>query len=260
MAALLEDRIAVVTGAACGIGREVCLKAAEYGASIVALDRDPAGAKATADEVNAFGGTALYAECDVSNRVDVNAAFELALDRFGRVDMVSNNACVRITAAMTDVTEEQWDRSFDMNCKGAMFVCQSAAKIMKEQNFGRIVVTASQFGTEDAYENNAYATSMAVLPAMIRGFAAELSRYNVLSNVVSPGYTDTRLFRNGMAERAKREGRPAQEVIAELLRGVPIGRICHPEEVAELICFLGSEKNAYISGTDIQITGGKIMH
>jgi len=257
---MLRSRVAVVTGAARGMGEQICLKMARYGADIAALDLDGEGAKETAQKVEALGRRAIGLQVDVSNKAQVDKAFAAAVAVFGKVDILSNNAGICVPALMTEVTEAQWDKSFAVNCKGAMLMCQAAAKIMQENNYGRIIVTASQSGKAGEYANGPYCVSKATVGMMMQILTIELAKYNILSNSISPGYTNTELFRNGMADRGTQEGRPAKELIDELMENVPAGRAAEPEEIAELVCFLGSEKNSYISGTDILIAGGNVMY
>lgn len=257
---MLKDRVAVVTGAARGMGKQICLKMAGYGADIVALDLDEKGAQQTADEVRALGRRAVAMQVDVSSKAQVDAAFAAAVKEFGKVDILSNNAGICIPAQMTEVTEAQWDKSFAVNCKGAMFMCQAAGQIMKKNRYGRIIVTASQSGKAGEFANGPYCVSKATIAMMMQVLTIELSQYGILANSISPGYTDTTLFRNGMADRAVQEGRPAHELIDELMSTVPIRRPAQPEEIAELVCFLASEKNSYVTGTDILIAGGNVMY
>ena len=257
---MLKNRVAVVTGAARGMGREICLKMAGYGADIVALDLDEKSAQETAREVQRLGRRAIAIQVDVAHKEQVDTAFDAAVKAFGRVDILSNNAGICIPAQMVDVTEAQWEKSFAVNCKGAMFMCQAAAKIMKRNRYGRIIVTASQSGKAGEFANGPYCISKATIAMMMQVLTIELSQYGILANSISPGYTDTTLFRNGMADRAVQEGRPTHELIDELMRTVPIRRPAQPEEIAELVCFLASDKNSYVTGTDILIAGGNIMY
>lgn len=257
---MLKHRVAVVTGSARGMGRAICLAMANYGADIVSLDLDGNGAEKTAEEVRATGRRAVSMKLDVANKADVDAAYVLAMKTFGRVDILSNNAGICIPALMTEVSEAQWDKSFAINCKGAMFMAQGAAKIMQDQNYGRIIVVASQSGKVGEYANGPYCVSKATIAMMVQVLAKELSQFNIIANSVSPGYTNTDLFRNGMADRAKQEGRPVEILIDELMQNVPAGRAAEPEEIAELVCFLASDKNTYLTGTDILISGGNVMH
>lgn len=257
---MLMGRVAVVTGAARGIGKAVCLKMADYGADIIALDLDEAGVMATAAEIKVLGRRAIGLKVDVANRADVTAAFDVAVKEFGKVDILSNNAGICIPAQMIDVTDAQWDESFAINCKGVMLMCQAAAKVMMQNGYGRIIVTASQSGKAGEFANGPYCVSKATVSMIVQELTIELAQYGILSNAVSPGYTDTALFRHDMANRAVQEGRPAHELIDELMSTVPIRRAAQPQEIAELICFLGSERNSYITGTDILITGGKVMY
>lgn len=257
---MLKGRVAVVTGAARGIGRAICLKMADYGADIAALDLDEAGAAATAEEIQASGRRAIGLKVDVTNQADVSAAFDSVVKEFGKVDILSNNAGICVPAQMLDVTDAQWDRSFAVNCKGVMFVCQAAAKIMKTNGYGRIIVTASYAGKTGEFANGPYCASKAAVSMIMQELTIELAQYGILSNSISPGYTDTAMFRNSISERAVQEGRPAHELIDELMSIIPIRRAAKPEEIAELVCFLSSEKNSYITGTDILITGGKVMY
>lgn len=257
---MLKGKATVVTGAARGMGREICLKMAGYGASIVALDLDEENAKKTAADIVSMGGKAFGMKVDVANKEMVDAAFAAAVKEFGHVDILSNNVGICIPVLMTEVTEAQWDKSFAINCKGTMLTCQTAAKIMKEQNYGRIIVTASQYCKVDGYANGPYCISRAGVSMMMQVMAIELSGYNVLVNSISPGYTVPPIFSNGVGDRVVRDGRHAKEIADELMGTVPIGCVTKTDEIAELVCFLGSEENSCITGTNVIIAGGNIIY
>ena len=254
----LKGKVAVITGASKGIGQTAAIGLAKAGARVVILCRsEPKGAL---EGIAAAGEEGCWIATDVTDEVSVNAAFAEILRRFGAVHVVFNNAGICIPAQMTEVTEAQWDKSFAVNCKGAMFMCQAAGQIMKKNRYGRIIVTASQSGKAGEFANGPYCVSKATIAMMMQVLTIELSQYGILANSISPGYTDTTLFRNGMADRAVQEGRPAHELIDELMSTVPIRRPAQPEEIAELVCFLASEKNSYVTGTDILIAGGNVMY
>ncbi len=257
---MLQNRIALVTGAARGMGRATCLKMAGYGADIIAADIELAAAEKTAAAVRALGRRAIAVRMDVSDKAEVDAGFKRAVEEFGRLDILCNYAGIVIAQVLTEITEEQWYKSMDVNAKGALLVSQAAARIMIPQKYGRIINTASQSGTQGEYANGPYCISKATIPMLTQILAIELSKYNIICNSMSPGYTNSELFQNGMADRAKQEGTSAKALINDLMKNVPIGRAAEPEEIAELACFLASEKNTYLTGTDLLIAGGNVMH
>ena len=257
---MLKNRIAFVTGAARGMGKSICMKMAGYGADIIAVDIDAAGVEQTAAEVRKLGRQALAFKMDVRNKQEIDDVVAQAVKEFGKIDILCNNAGVVIPTLLMDMTDDNWDKSFDINVKGPLHIVQAVAKNMIANKYGRIINTSSMSGTNAEYANGSYNCSKAAITMMSQVLALELAEYNILVNTVSPGYTNSELFKNGMAARAKEENRPAEELVSELVATVPLKRPAEPDEIAEMIAFLASEKNSFTTGANILITGGKVMH
>ncbi|MCD7895345.1 MAG: SDR family oxidoreductase, partial [Planctomycetaceae bacterium] len=184
---MLKDRIALITGASRGMGRATCLAMARYGANIVAADIDLAGAEKTAKDVRDLGRKSIAVKLDVSKAVEVDAGFAKAMAEFGRLDIMCNYAGIVIASTFTEITEDQWEKSMAINAKGALLVSQAAARIMKEQKYGRIINTASQSGTQGEFANGPYCISKATIKMMTQIMAIELSPYNILVTAMSTG-------------------------------------------------------------------------
>ncbi len=257
---MLKDRVAFVTGAARGMGKEICMKMAGYGAHIIAVDLDEAGVNSTVEEVKKLGRKAVGYKLNVSDKEQVNSVVEKAVKEMGKIDILCNNAGVVIPTLLVDMTDDIWDKTFAVNVKGPLYLVQAVARVMMKNQYGRIVNTSSMSGTEGEYANGSYCCSKAAITMMSQVLALELAEHNILVNTISPGYTNSELFKNGMADRAKEEKKPAEELIGDMMQTVALKRPAEPEEIAETIAFYASEKNSYTTGANILITGGKVMH
>ena len=256
---MLKNRVAFVTGAARGMGKMFCLTLAQYGADIVAVDIDEEGALKTAEEVKALGRKAIAFKLDVTNKEQVNKAVDEAVKVFGRIDVLCNNAGIVNSSLLVDLDEKTWDKVMTVNAKGVFLVAQAVAKVMIKQKYGRIINMASQAAKVGEYANGAYSASKAAVSMITQVLGLELAEYNILVNCLAPGYIDTELLREALTTRAPKEGMTPEAYTQKLVNTVPMKRLAKPVEIAELVAFLASEKNSYLTGTQLYITGGKLM-
>ncbi len=263
----LEGKVVVVTGGASGIGRAVCEGMAECGARVVVADVvQEAGQKAAAELQERFQAEALFVLTDVTSRASVNQMVAAALDRFGRLDVLVNNAGINIPRLLVDpagqeeLTEEIWDKVTAVNQKGMFLCAQAAARQMLKQGGGVIVNMASEAGSEGSAGQSVYAATKAAAYALTRSWAKELGQQGVRVVGVAPGILEATALRSPEYERALAYTRG---ITVEQLRegykkaSIPLGRVGRLKEVADLVCFLASSRASYIHGTVVNISGGK---
>jgi 3-oxoacyl-[acyl-carrier protein] reductase len=245
MSGRLEGRVAVVIGAARGIGRAITLRFREEGALLVLGDRDGALLARTAAELGA-----AHAPCDVAERDAIEALVELALERWGRLDILVQNAGIFPETPLHAITVEEWDRVLAVNLRGCFLAVQAALRPMRPQRRGRIVLTSSITGPRVVPPGHAhYAASKAGINGLIRAAALEAASAGVTVNGVEPG----NILTEGM--QAERSG----DYIAAMERSIPMGRLGDPRDVANAVLFLASDEAAYVTGTTIVVDGGQTL-
>jgi NAD(P)-dependent dehydrogenase (short-subunit alcohol dehydrogenase family) len=241
----LEGKTAIVTGSRRGIGKAIALALAEEGARVVVTDVDQGDCQKVADAIIAAGGKALAVKCDISQKAEVQEMVARAIAEFGRVDILINNAAVGVIKPFVRITEEDWDRTFAVNVKGAFLCSQAAAKNMIKNGEGRIVnisSVASGGGGGATPLMAAYIASKGGLKSLTEAMAVELATFGINVNAICPGTIDSGVVPESMKERS--------------LRTVPKGRLGRPEEVANMVVFLVSPEADYITGSIITIDGG----
>ncbi len=242
-----NGRVAIVTGASRGIGRRIALALAGLGARVVAGGRE-GHAQGVVQEIAASGGTAAAASVDVTDQVSVAAMVDLALDRFGRVDVLVNNAGIARDQLVLRMKREDWDAVLATNLTGAFTCVQAAIRPMLKQRSGRIVCISSVVGLMGNAGQANYAASKAGLMGFARALAREVGSRGITVNVVAPGYVDT-----DMTRLVPSEAREA------LMAQIPAGRLGTPADVAAAVCFLASDEASYITGQVLGVNGGMYM-
>jgi NAD(P)-dependent dehydrogenase (short-subunit alcohol dehydrogenase family) len=256
---ILKGKVAVVTGAASGIGRACALALAEAGAQVVAADINAAGARATVDAIAAFQRRAIPVTVDVGNLGQIDAMVEQALAAFGQIDILVNNAGVTRRADIMELTEADWDRIHRVNAKGVFFCLQRVAREMIPRRSGRIINIASIAGKGYAGTSNAaYAASKGAVISLTRTASQQLAKYDITVNSVCPGVTRTALSEANMAVRAKERGVTVEEMERLRAAGIPLGRANDPEDIAAMAVFLASPGARNITGQNYNVDGGII--
>lgn len=243
----LKDRVAVITGAASGIGRETSLTLANEGATIVAVDRVEKELGETEGMIRDQEGECLPIVADVAKSSMVEEMVRQTVDTYGKIDILVNNAGV--IGPMMDiweVTEEEWDDVFDNNLKSVFLCSKHVSPIMIEQKSGNIVNMASIAGKEVSEGIAAYSATKAGVIALSRSFAKELAPHGIRVNAVSPALTDTPMV-SFMSDELKKF----------LASKIPIGRMGQPEDVAQMILFLVSERSSWVVGQCLSVSGGR---
>jgi len=245
----LDGRVAVVTGASSGLGAGFAVALAHAGADVVLGARRADRLAETAKAVEAVGRRAVAVATDVANPHDCTALAAAAMDAFGRLDVLVNNAGVYPRVPFLQMKESDWDLVIDVNLKGSFLCAQAAARLMVQGGRGGVIVNLASQAVRGAVLGVHYSSSKSGLVGMTRAMALELASHNIRVNAVAPGLTDTAQPRYGNSE----------EGLAELARAVPLGRMAHPDEIADVIVFLASDAARYITGQTINVNGGSYM-
>jgi 3-oxoacyl-[acyl-carrier protein] reductase len=243
---LLEGRIAVITGGAQGLGYAIAEAFVREGANVVLGDLNAAGVAAAAQQL-AVGDRAVGLVCDVTLANDVEALVTQAKDRFGSLDIMVNNAGVTRDATMRKMTEEQFDQVIDVHLKGCWLGTRAASRIMREQDTGGSIINVSSISGKVGMPGQTnYSAAKAGIVGLTKAAAKEVGFAKVRVNAIQPGIIRTRMT-DALHE----------DVMAAKLAEVPMGRIGEPSEVASVVLFLGSDMSSYMSGTVLEITGGR---
>ena len=243
----LENKIALVTGAARGIGQAIALQLAADGADLALCDVKAEWLEDTAAKVKALGRRAESYAMDVANGAAVGEAVAKVLADFGRIDVLVNNAGITRDTLLMRMSEEDWDAVLDINLKGAFLVTKAVVKPMMKQRSGAIVDIASVVGIMGNPGQANYTASKAGLIALTKTTAKELGSRNVRVNAVAPGF-----IRTAMTDKL------AEPVKEAMLKMVPLGRLGEPEDVAKAVAFLASDAAAYVNGQTLAVCGGMV--
>jgi NAD(P)-dependent dehydrogenase (short-subunit alcohol dehydrogenase family) len=260
---LLKDRVALITGGGRGIGRGIALRFAREGAKLALVDIEQAHLDETATELATESPATehILLRGDVSSSVDVQGCFDATVARFGRLDVLVNNAGIGSPPLpIVQMPEEAWDRTLAVNLK-SVFLCSKAAALqfIAQGDGGRIVSVASQAGKTGYAMLTPYCASKAGIILFTQAFAKEVAPHKINVNCVCPGTIDTPLLRDGI-ERASGGAIKFDQVAGTILPTIPLGRVGYPADVAKLITFLASDEADYMTGQAINISGGQEMH
>lgn len=243
---LLSGKVALVSGGSQGIGRAVALKLGELGATVIInYSSDSTKAEEAVKDLKAQGATGHAIKADVASVKEVRALFNEVISKFGRLDILASVAAVVKYGKIADVSEEDYDRIFDVNTKGTFFLLQEAAKVIQEG--GRIFVfsTGATSITSPLPEASVYTASKSAVEAFTRSLAVELADKKVTVNTISPGYTETRLLPEKMREIA--------------IQASPFKRLGTAEDFGSVIEFLSKPESIWITGQNLNINGGAVL-
>ncbi|WP_433788141.1 SDR family NAD(P)-dependent oxidoreductase [Actinomycetospora sp. CA-101289] len=244
----MDGKVAVVTGAGQGIGRAIAEVLAAEGATVVATDVDEATA---VDTAAALGGDALGLTCDVASRESVDAVVAAVRERFGRIDVLVNNAGYDKVGPFVDSDPADWDRIIAINLYGVLHTCHAVLPLMAAQGAGRVVNLASDAGRVGSSGEAVYSAAKGGVIAFTKTAAREMARHGVAVNCVCPGPTDTALFAAVVEENPKLRD--------ALVKAIPLRRLAQPTDLAHAVAFLASDEAAYITGQTLSVSGGLSM-
>jgi 2-deoxy-D-gluconate 3-dehydrogenase len=260
----LSGKVAVVTGAAQGIGAAVAARLSEAGAAVVIADLDEEAARATGERLVAEGRRTAAVRADVGVVADAAALVRQTLDAFGRLDILVNNAGIFPFAAALTLSEEHWDHVLDTNLKGAFFCAQAAARQMIAQGHGgRIVNVASVDARRPTGNLAAYGASKAGLALLTRALALEFAPHDITVNALLPGEIQTpgaRAAGAGLDQIGELGGVPVAEMTSPaFLARIPLGRLGEPDDIAKVALFLVSGAADYMTGSAVVVDGGFLL-
>ncbi len=247
----LVGKVAIVTGAAQGIGRAIAMRLAQEGAQVAIADINDSGAIETAHEISSTGARALGLKLDVTSLDQALAAIEKVERELGPIDILVNNAGWDKVEPFVENTPETWERVIAINFRGPLNLCKAVIPGMQARGRGKIVTISSDAGRVGSTGEAVYAGCKAGLIGFSKTLARELARYNINVNVVCPGPTDTALLRSAMAQRPG--------VLAAMAKAIPMRRLGQPEDLAGAVAFFASSDSDYATGQVLSISGGLTM-
>lgn len=259
-----KDKVAVITGSAAGMGRSHAIAFAKEGAKVVLNDIRLDKLLRTADEIGKMGGNCLAIKVDVSSQSDVDNMFKQVVDKYGRVDILVNNAAAFRWGYIVDASEEDYDLMMDVNVKGVFLCSKAAAKHMINQGGGNIINISSDGGRKGSPLAGIYCASKFAVIGLTQSLAAELAEHKIRVNCVCPGTiygTNLRVMPGGFEDCDKawfRESDP-EKLRKAWESQIPLGRVGWPEDVTKVVLFLASDKSDYITGQSINVDGGRIF-
>ncbi|GGB54491.1 beta-ketoacyl-ACP reductase [Lentibacillus populi] len=243
----LSDKLAIVTGAARGLGKGIAEKLAIEGAKVVIVDLNEEICKEVVQEFSDHGYRVTSYAANIANQDEVQNLFNYVADEFGTVDILVNNAGINRDSTLHKMSVEQWQQVIDVNLTGTFFCTQEATKQMKEKKYGRIISISSASWLGNFGQAN-YAASKAGVVGLMKTAARELARNNITCNAICPGFIDTDMTR-GVPDK----------VWDQMISKIPMGRAGSPSDVGNMIAFLASDEASYITGEVINVGGGMVL-
>lgn len=265
MEKLLQDRIALVTGGAQGLGQAICIRLAQEGCHVVVADLNEDKAKETAEIIRGMGKHSLAVKVDVTKEDQVSAMVDRAVQEFGRLDILVANAGILIAEEISEFPAEKWLAVINVNLYGYFLCAKHAARVMKTQKKGAIIEINSKSGKKGSFKNSAYAASKFGGIGLTQSIALDLAEDNIRVNAICPGnLLDSPLWNDGPNSLFKQYARKwnitEQEVRKKYTDQVPMKRGCSYDDVCNVVVFLASDQASYMTGQAINVTGGQEMH
>jgi len=243
---MLQNKIAIVTGAGRGIGRGIALALAKEGAKVVVSDLNESDCISVVAEIEKLGSEGIAVKCDVSQKAEVDELIEAAITKFGQLDIMANNAGIYPFVPFENMTEENWEKVMNVNLKSVFLTSQAAAKVMKP---GSKIVNISSIAAFVGFTGLAhYCASKGGINGFIRPLAMELAAKKINVNNVAPGAIETPGASGGTEESTK-----------QTIAAIPAGRMGQPEDIANAVVFLASDRADYITGQTLVVDGGYIL-
>jgi len=244
----LLDKVAIITGGARGIGEATAKKFVKEGAKVVIADINQEDIERTVNEIKAMGGEITGVIVDVTSRESVDKMINDTVEKYGRIDVLVNNAGITMDSTLIKMTEDQWDKVIDVNLKGVFNCGQAAAKVMAEQGSGVILNASSVVGIHGNFGQTNYAATKWGVIGMTKTWAKELGRKGVRSNAVAPGFILTPMVQ-----------KMPEDVLEIMKNKAPLRRLGEPEDIANAYAFLASDEAKFITGSVLEVTGGVVI-
>lgn len=241
----LENKIAIITGGADGIGKATSIKFAAAGATSIIWDLNAEKGQALVKEIAQFGGKAEFMQVNTANYVEVEAATNEVSKKHEKIDILINNAGITRDASLKKMTPEQWQQVIDVNLTGVFYCCKCVSDKMVEKNYGRIINTSSVVALYGNFGQTNYVATKAGLIGMTKTLAKELGRKGITVNAVAPGFIATDMVK-----------KMPEDVLKAMEEKVPLKRLGLPEEIAAAYLFLASDDAAYVNGSVLSVDGG----
>lgn len=256
-----EIKVALITGAAGGIGAATAKRFVSEGINVILVDVNKNQLETFSDELKRPNVKVTYHVVDVSKSDQVTRCIQEVREEYGKLHYLINCAGISTSNLIINIPDEEWDRVFNINTKGVFYFCREAASLMisSQVNGGRIVNISSQASKIGEAGNGAYCASKAAVNSLTQVLALELAKYGISVIAICPGYVDTMMMQKVFIERGKIEGKSPQVYHDELVASVPLGRMVKPEEIAGLIYYLCQKESEYITGVTITMAGGKTL-
>jgi 2-hydroxycyclohexanecarboxyl-CoA dehydrogenase len=245
-----EDRVAIVTGAGGGIGKAIAATLCRQGAKVVLTDVNEEAVLKAANELRDLGET-IGLRMDVTSAAEIQGMVETALSRYGKIDVLVNNAGWDKVEPFLDSTEETWEKIIAINFKGPVRCCKAVLPSMISKKYGRIVNISSDAARVGSFGEAVYSGAKGGLISFTKTLAREMARHNICVNCICPGPTETALFHEVASYNPK--------MIESLIRAIPLQRIGQPQDIANAVVFLASDSAAYITGQVLSVSGGMTM-
>ena len=257
---LLDDKVAIITGGARGIGRGIALKFADEGCSVAIADVNMTEANVTLAELAKKGKEGLAIECDVSDSQQVRNMVDKVIKKFGKIDILINDAGIHPAQyTLLDIPEKEWDRVMDVDLKGEFLCCQAVAPHMMKRKYGKIVNISSLSASTPQHPSAHYSAAKAGVVGLTYDLASELASYNICVNCIQPGAVRTPLWDGSLAGVKDKDA-----FFADLAqKNIPLRRLGSTEDLAGAALFLASDLSAYVTGVILLVTGGQplaMMH
>jgi 3-oxoacyl-[acyl-carrier protein] reductase len=247
----LKNQVALITGGSRGIGAASAMLFAKAGANVcITYASKKLLAQRTLDALRRAGGEAMALQVDVRSKAKIRLAVRKTLERFGRIDVLVNNAGIWKRAPIATMTEAQWDETLEVNLKSAYLFTQAVLPVMKKQRYGRIINVTSTAGQRGEPFYSHYAASKGGMIALTKSLAVELAPFNIHVNAVAPGWVDTDMTANVLGNQSMR---------AEIEKLIPRGRVATAEDIAGSILFLASKLADHIVGATLSVNGGSVL-
>lgn len=244
----LSEKVAIVTGGAKGIGKELCLGLARHGANVVVADIDSDGGRKTVSEIEASGTQGLFVETDVTNPDDIKRLVNQVLSNFGKIDILVNNAGVVVRKPVLETTDDDWDRVMRINLKSQFMCAKAVGPSMIERRRGKIINIGSICSVLGHPNRVAYATSKGGVALLTKVLAVEWGVYNINVNAIAPGYIRTPMTADYLADKANYD---------EVVSRIPMGRVGVTTDLVGPLVFLASDASNYVSGHVLLVDGAR---